>query len=104
MSSCYKLDKSKGLGCAMGFWRTDFIAVNGYDERFEGWGCEDRDLLRRFLNNNTHNHKVLFVGIVYHLWHKEASKDNHSKNRELCYEDNKGKIMARSGISQYLKA
>lgn len=103
ISSKYKLDKSKGFGCAMGFWRDDFIEVNGYDERFEGWGCEDRDLLMRFLNNNVHNHKLLFTGIVFHLWHKEATRDLHNRNRWLCYEDNKGKIKAQSGISQYLK-
>ena len=99
----YRLDESKGFGCAMGYYRNDFIAVNGYDERFEGWGCEDRDLLLRLLNNNVHNHKLLFIGIVYHLWHKEASKDSHLKNKELCYVANKGKIKAQIGISQYLK-
>lgn len=99
----YRLDESKGFGCAMGFYRNDFIAVNGYDERFEGWGCEDRDLLLRLLNNNVHNHKLLFTGIVFHLWHKEASRINHLKNKELCYNANKGKIKAQIGISQYLK-
>ncbi len=28
-------------------WRQDFERVNGFDERFEGWGYEDEDIARR---------------------------------------------------------
>ena len=29
------------------FLETDFLAINGYDEFFEGWGKEDDDLTHR---------------------------------------------------------
>ena len=36
--------KPKLIGNNVGIWRSDFERVNGYDENFEGWGCEDDDL------------------------------------------------------------
>ena len=33
--------------CNLGVWRSDFVAVNGFDETFEGWGHEDADLVLR---------------------------------------------------------
>ena len=102
MSIRYKFDQNKGFGCSMGYWRKDFLAVNGYDESFEGWGCEDRDLVRRLRKNGVHNHKLLFIGIVYHLWHKEADRSKHQTNREICYTHNNDVIVCEKGISQYL--
>lgn len=98
----YKLNHSKGFGCSMAFWREDFIAINGYDDSFVGWGCEDRDLIRRFLKNGIQNHKLKFIGIVYHLWHKEADRSKHKDNREICYNKNKDTVFCKNGISQFL--
>src|SRR4029078_7807373 len=28
----------------VGIWRADLERINGYDENFQGWGCEDDDL------------------------------------------------------------
>ncbi len=39
--------KPKLIGNNVGIWRSDFERVNGYDENFEGWGCEDDDLRYR---------------------------------------------------------
>ena len=36
--------KPKLIGNNVGIWRRDYERVNGYDENFEGWGCEDDDL------------------------------------------------------------
>ena len=32
------------LGCNLGVWKDDLLAVNGFDEDYEGWGREDSDL------------------------------------------------------------
>ena len=39
--------KPKLFGNNIGIWRRDYERVNGYDETFEGWGCEDDDLRLR---------------------------------------------------------
>lgn len=101
-SHLYKKNTIRGFGCSMAFWREDFIAINGYDERFVGWGCEDRDLLLRLRQNGVSTHKMLFIGIVYHLWHKEADRSFRSSNRKLCYGKDKNEIFCPQGISQYL--
>lgn len=96
-----KKNKSQGFGCSLAFWRDDFIAVNGYDESFVGWGCEDRDLIIRLGRNGIYNHKLFFIGIVYHLWHKEEDRSNYLKNREKCYGEKD--IVCKEGVSQYLR-
>ncbi|HHN73607.1 MAG TPA: glycosyltransferase, partial [Acidobacteria bacterium] len=39
--------KPKLFGGTISIWKKDYERVNGYDERFEGWGCEDDDLRLR---------------------------------------------------------
>ncbi|HEY2759435.1 MAG TPA: glycosyltransferase, partial [Pirellulales bacterium] len=39
--------KPKLVGNNVGIWRCDYERINGYDENFEGWGCEDDDLRLR---------------------------------------------------------
>ena len=34
-------------GGNVGIWREDFEQLNGFDENFQGWGCEDDDLGKR---------------------------------------------------------
>ena len=46
-NGCGHPTKPKLFGNNIGIWRTDYERVNGYDENFEGWGCEDDDLRLR---------------------------------------------------------
>ena len=52
--------------------REDFQRVNGFDEQFEGWGCEDDDLGRRLRVAGVRTISVLDRTRVYHLWHPPA--------------------------------
>jgi hypothetical protein len=52
-----------------GIWRTDFEAVNGFDEGFVGWGCEDDDLGKRLRRAGVRLETILRETRVYHLWH-----------------------------------
>lgn len=49
--------------------RDDFERVNGFDERFCGWGCEDDDFGRRLRTAGGRLDSVLHRTCVYHLWH-----------------------------------
>ncbi len=43
--------KWKGIrSCNMALWKSDYIAVNGFDETFVGWGHEDADFVLRLHN------------------------------------------------------
>lgn len=47
-----------------------FRAVNGLDERYEGWGHEDDDLRRRLVARGCVPDSVIGEANVLHLWHK----------------------------------
>lgn len=47
-----------------------FKAVNGLDERYEGWGHEDDDLRRRLVTRGRVPGTVIGEANVLHLWHK----------------------------------
>jgi len=100
-----KTDKlSKKLrGCNISFWREDILKVNGYNEAMEGWGREDSELFVRVMNTGIKARRLRYKGIVYHIWHKENSKNNLEKNdqmQRLAIQEKK--VWCKKGISQYL--
>lgn len=72
-------------GCHMAFWRDDLLSVNGYDERFVGWGREDSELAARLIHAGVRRRNFKFGAVAYHLWHAEAPRDRYSAN-EARYE------------------
>jgi glycosyltransferase involved in cell wall biosynthesis len=73
----------KGIrSCNMGVWRSDYEAVNGFDESFVGWGHEDADFALRLHNSGISRKDGFCATEVYHLWHREANRTAESKNAE----------------------
>jgi len=70
----------KFRGCNTSFWRKDFVAVNGYDNEFKGWGREDSDLMIRLHNSGIKGKRLKFIAIVYHLDHYEEDRSKFHKN------------------------
>lgn len=60
--------------CNLGVWRQDFLAVNGFDEAYEGWGFEDSDLAIRLINLGMQRKLGLFATTVFHLYHRENDR------------------------------
>jgi len=80
--------KWRGIrSCNLGVWTRDFIAVNGFDETFEGWGHEDADLVLRLNHGGVQRKNGFMATEVFHLWHPESKRD-----RELI---NKNRVMQR---------
>jgi GT2 family glycosyltransferase len=61
--------KPKLNGCDFGIWRCDLETVNGFDEGFVGWGCEDDDLGKRLRRAGVRIETIVGQTRVYHLWH-----------------------------------
>jgi GT2 family glycosyltransferase len=61
--------KPKLTGCNIGIARSDIDAVNGFDENFVGWGCEDDDLAYRLRKAGVWIVSVLHYTRAYHMWH-----------------------------------
>jgi GT2 family glycosyltransferase len=61
--------KPRLAGGDFGLWRSDFEAVNGFDERFVGWGQEDDDLGLRLTAAGVRLESVLDDTHSLHVWH-----------------------------------
>jgi glycosyltransferase involved in cell wall biosynthesis len=48
-------------------WRADLLTINGFDERFIGWGGEDWDLADRLMRSGVVPVRLLFLGVCFHL-------------------------------------
>jgi glycosyltransferase involved in cell wall biosynthesis len=91
------------LGCNLGIWRDDLMAVNGYDETFTGWGREDADLGNRLYHLGRDRKFVYGRAIIYHLNHPVLPRDRLETNQALLEETIREKrIRARKGLDQYL--
>ncbi len=75
----YDLDGVRG--CNLGIWREDLLRVNGYDEGYVGWGCEDLDLASRLFHNSIWRLDVRGRALCYHLWHAPADRTNLAMNQ-----------------------
>lgn len=69
--------------CNQGFWREDLLRANGYDERFVGWGPEDKELCARLRHGGLKSQALLFGGIACHLHHPPAPRDRLPINERL---------------------
>lgn len=61
--------KPRLMGGGTGMWRADFERVNGYDENFVGWGCEDDDLRCRVGSIGVQARSIARWTFTLHQWH-----------------------------------
>jgi len=89
--------------CNLGLWRDAFLAVNGFDERYQGWGYEDSDLTIRLIRNGIKRRDGRFATTVLHLWHREHERAGTDQNlaRLHALERGEGAIRAGLGVDQY---
>jgi GT2 family glycosyltransferase len=96
-----QLAGARGVNLAL--WRDDVLRVNGYDERFEGWGREDSELTARLLAAGLRRRRLRFAGIVYPLWHAQQPRDALGENDRLLEAViASGESRCERGLSQYL--
>jgi glycosyltransferase involved in cell wall biosynthesis len=67
--------------CNFSAWRSDLARVNGFDERYSGWGLEDTDLVIRLLHAGVKHKSARFAAPVFHLWHRENDRTKLPENR-----------------------
>lgn len=90
--------------CNLGVWRDDLCAVNGFDERYQGWGHEDSDLVLRLIRSGVRCKDGRFALGVLHLWHPEHDRTGTRENLERLRTQLSGAAeRAESGLDQYLR-
>jgi glycosyltransferase involved in cell wall biosynthesis len=88
--------------CNFSAWRADLERVNGFDERYSGWGLEDSDLVIRLLHAGVKHKSARFAAPVFHLWHRENDRTNLAENqRRLAEILGSERIEALAGLDQY---
>ncbi len=100
----HKRDQWEGAKtCNLAIWREDLLRVNGFDERYQGWGHEDADLVVRLIRSKVWRKEARFSVPVLHLWHPHVERaglaDNVSRLQAVLRE---GNIAARQGLHQHL--
>ena len=106
LSSFYKEQgdfSKKFRGCNTSFFKSDFIAVNGYNEDITGWGREDSELMLRMHNKGVKARRLRYRGIVFHIWHEEKSKARVEANNYIEEQTINNKITwTANGVDKYL--
>lgn len=101
----YRNREQRGIiGCNMAFWRSDVLAVNGFDESMLGRGIgPDSDLGTRVYNLGRQRKFVYGRAIVYHLDHPVAPRENLPQKQARLQElIRSGATRCERGVSQYL--
>ncbi len=100
-----KLKKKEWYGvktCNLGMWRKDFMAVNGFDEQYVGWGHEDADLAIRLINNGVYRKEGVNAVSVLHLWHSLNDRSHLEDNEQRLKERIQSNVTRiENGVSQY---
>ena len=94
--------KWKGaMSCNLAVWRHDLDTINGFDERYRGWGLEDSDLVIRLFNSGVFRKEGRFATAVIHLWHEKHDRrwsiDNWTILKAV---QETGAIRATKGLDQ----
>lgn len=61
------------MSCNMSFWRDDLLKVNGFDERMEGYGAEDRELAARLGNAGVRRRQLKWAALAMHFEHSSRA-------------------------------
>ncbi|CAM4262399.1 Glycosyl transferase family 2 [Pedobacter westerhofensis] len=69
--------------CNIAFWKSDYIKINGYDNRFEGWGGEDYEFAARLLHSGIKRKRLKLAALGYHIFHKDNSRNNTLPNDSI---------------------
>ena len=87
--------------CNLAIARADFERLNGFDERYVGWGYEDSDLAIRGLNDGLRVRRAGPACTVLHLWHRENDRRFEGENlRRLEATERSGAIRAERGLDE----
>ncbi len=69
--------------CTSSAWKSDLLAINGYDERMK-YGGPDRELGERLENNGIRGKQVRHRAVCVHLDHARGYKTRESVERNLA--------------------
>ncbi|RDS82202.1 glycosyltransferase [Dyella monticola] len=95
------------MSCNMSFWREDLLRVNGFDERMEGYGAEDRELVVRLENAGLRRRALKWCALAMHLEHRTRGQgdvnDPSLPNNQLLQESiEQHRVRCEMGVDRHL--
>ena len=69
--------------CNLAFFKQDALAINGFNEDFQGWGREDSDFACRLIHQGIRRYNLRFAAVAYHLHHPALVRESLQKNDAL---------------------
>lgn len=89
--------------CHLAFWKSDFMAVNGFEEKFVGWGYEDSEFVQRLYNNGLQRKNAKLLAGAVHLYHEGKAMNHADNNLEMLKQTvASGRKRAECGVDQYI--
>jgi len=79
-------------GCNMACWKTDALAIQGFDETMIGWGHEDADFVFRLQKNGVIRKSGSWATEVLHLFHSIEDRSKAEENAQRV----RKKILAKN--------
>lgn len=73
---------AKMVGMMFALYKDDFIAINGFDSLYKGWGQEDDDFGNRFYKYGGEVYPLLLDKYLLHIYHPFSLTKNDSPNVE----------------------
>lgn len=90
--------------CNLAVFREDALRVNGFNNEFVGWGCEDDEFVARLHHVGVQRANLRWGGIAYHLWHKSNDRAALPKNQALFEQTLSQKLTrCENGVNVFLK-
>ncbi|MDZ7333240.1 MAG: glycosyltransferase [candidate division KSB1 bacterium] len=93
-------------GGAVAINRDDFVAINGYDENYQGWGNEDDDLGRRLYAAGIRGKNPFCNEFPLHLFHaphhQNGTRVNLTYYRQRINAINRGEFRCQYGLDNPL--
>lgn len=87
----------------VGLMRDAFMRVNGFEAAMEGWGLDDSEFAVRAINAGLKVRSARLALGVFHLWHREQSREDFGKNQLVLDESiRSGRTRAQRGVDEYL--
>ena len=90
----------KMIGYFFALYKDDFIKLNGFDEKYIGWGEEDDDFSNRFYKMGGFLKCIEASHPIIHMYHYSAPSKGDSPNM-LYYRQRKKEISKNNYKSYY---
>ena len=91
---------AKIAGLFFSLYKEDFIKINGFDEKYEGWGYEDDDFCNRLFKAGIKTYPIHFDRYPIHMYHPFDPTKAESPN-EKYYRRRKKEISKKNYKCEY---